>query len=126
MAADTTVPVESKTSLTVNKDGACVLNTGDIAMTLYGYPDSKTGGGSPFFSYEVMVDKKWVKRQLGWCGTGASAFTLAENKSQKFNVYLGYYKERPIRVTVNYKNAAGDTKIITSNQIDEAFKEEKK
>lgn len=104
--------------LQVDQQGKCSLTAGETAMIMTGYPDTKNGGGSPFYSFEVKTGDKWQPQMMGWCGTGAGAFTLDAGKSMHFNVHLGNINGGEARVVLHYKDATGNNKVIKSNSLD--------
>ncbi|NRA38643.1 MAG: hypothetical protein HRU15_10915 [Planctomycetes bacterium] len=122
-AAETERDEESVT-LQMNAKYACVLSNDTAStITVYGYPNQK-GGGSPFFSCEVYIDKVWKPMQLGWCGTGAGPIVVHAGDKLEFTIHPANGKSFDTKACINYTDNQKKRHAVISNAIQGTAKEQ--
>ncbi len=124
-------------ALTLAKDGSVTLTAQDADLILYGHGAGLGMGGGlvaggqkpkdvkvdptkcqPFYGFEIFDGKEWKSQPMGFCGTGAGAYTLKKGTSATFKVGMHMFKQRPIRLAINYKlDAKGESKKALSNEL---------
>ncbi len=83
--------------LSVAKDGALIIqvsNPNAEPLPYVGYLSSSFEGGlkegtiAPIYGIELLRDKEWQAKKIGWCGTGIGPVSIPANGKVTFQIPL--------------------------------------